>query len=123
MTELRANATDQAVSAPAVEQNEERAWVAEELLAQPELGITRIQYVGLPEREAVHLLVTGRALGLQADASRREWGQVSITLAAPAQEALAAEGSGEVPRPARGLWSTMRASGVWIAGLLRRRTS
>ena len=122
MTEPLAHTTPPDVSAPQVEQNEARAWVAEDLLVRPESGITRVQYVGLPEREAVHLLVTGRALGLQAEASRREYGRVSVILAAPAPEARAAGPEGEASGWVRAVSGVLRASGERLAGLLRRRT-
>jgi hypothetical protein len=120
LNELLLYAAEAQPSSPRVDRSQTRARVAETLLVDPDLGITRIQYVGLPEKEAVSTLVAGRSRGLQARASRRDHGSLSVTFAAPVYSAGAAE-SEEPPAWLRGLWNAWRARGERIARLLARR--
>ncbi len=48
-----------------IEQAASKAAVAGALLAQPDLGITRITYVGLSDRQAVRLALAVRQRGLR----------------------------------------------------------
>jgi hypothetical protein len=53
-----------------VERGTSKAAVASALFAQPYLGITRITYVGLPEREAVHVALAASQRGLRPKLTR-----------------------------------------------------
>ena len=69
-----------------VDRGTRRAGIASALFAQSRLGISRVSYVGLSGREAVHLLVAARYhYGLRSHL-RRRGGQLSITLVAPTHE-------------------------------------
>jgi hypothetical protein len=81
----RATATE--APSPLVERGEARARVAKAMLTDPRSGTTRMQYVGLPEAEAVHLVVAARALGLDAETTRSPGGQLCVTLSMPAPTA------------------------------------
>ena len=59
------------------------AAVARQLLTQPDAGVTRVLYVGLPEREAVQLLIDARYDGLHAQTARGRAGKLSVTLRHP----------------------------------------
>ena len=63
--------------------------IARDLLARPDLGVTRISYVGLPERQAVSLVIDARHRGLHADVSRGASGRLSVRLSAAPEEAEA----------------------------------
>jgi hypothetical protein len=56
------------------------AAAAASLLAQSELGISSITYVGLPERQAVHLAATTRARGLCPTLTRGGAGSASLAI-------------------------------------------
>ena len=87
------------------------------LLTEPELGVTRIAYVGLREREAVHLLLDARDVGLEAQAARGARGQVSVRLAARPELASPAT---RRPLARRGLWARLWARGQRVGDLLGR---
>jgi hypothetical protein len=57
-----------------------QAAVAARLLVQPELGITSVTYVGLPERQGVHLTATAHDRGLRPILTREDAGTASITI-------------------------------------------
>ena len=101
--------------------------VARELLAQPDSGVTRIAYVGLPEREAVQLVIDARYDGLHTATTRGTIGRVSVTLTAPAAaEADAAPGPSVATAQTDGCqraWARLWASGQRVTCLLGRRTS
>src|SRR5262249_55233082 len=106
---------------PRGDQSQARARVAETLLVDPALGVTRIQYVGLPENEAVSTLVAGRCLGLDARATRNGHGPLSVTLAAPTYAVARTESEDWAPAWLRGGWNAWRARGARVARLLDRR--
>jgi len=121
LNELLVYAAEVQPSSPRVDQSQARARVAETLLVDPALGVTRIQYVGLPENEAVSTLVAGRSLGLEARASRRGHGPLNVTFAAPAYAVARAESEDWAPAWLRSVWDALRARGERIARLLARR--
>ncbi|HEY7063796.1 MAG TPA: hypothetical protein VII06_20120 [Chloroflexota bacterium] len=110
------------------------AEVARELLTRPESGVTRISYVGLPEREAVQLIIDARYDGLQARTERGQTGHVSVTLSAPAEaeeapaavarahtsgaRAAAPAAPADAPGAREGAWARLRTSGRRLACLL-----
>ena len=81
------NATDRAIDPllgeAAAERGASTAAVASALLAQPELGISRITYVGLPERDAVHLALAARRRGLRPTLARGAAASTSVVVQAP----------------------------------------
>jgi hypothetical protein len=100
------------------------AQVAHALLAQPELGITRIAYVGLPEREAVGLVIDARYSGLRAEAARGPSGKLTVRISAPPElaqppESVARWGTGPSASQTARTW--LCAGSRWIIGLLGRR--
>jgi hypothetical protein len=121
LKELVVYAAEVQPSSPRVDRSQARARVAETLLVDPALGVTRIQYVGLPENEAVSTLVAGRSLGLDARATRRGYGPLNVTFAAPAYAVARAESEDWPPVWLRGLWNAWRARGERFARHLGRR--
>jgi hypothetical protein len=111
------------------------AEVARELLTQREWGVTRIAYVGLPEREAVQLVIDAHCDGLQAQTARGGAGRVSVTLTAPSG-APTGEGVETAPTDAaeapatcpaaldrwQRAWTRLWAGGQHVTCLLGRRT-
>src|SRR5687768_6147212 len=65
------------------------ARIARDLLAQSEPCITRIAYVGLPGRQAVHVAAAARGHGLVPHLMRDGGGHVTIALIAPPTESAA----------------------------------
>jgi hypothetical protein len=65
------------------------AKVASAMLGRPELGVTRISYVGLTDREAAHLAATTKAYGLDTRLERGANGHVHVTVAPPAPPQVA----------------------------------
>jgi hypothetical protein len=114
------------------------AEVARELLTQPESGVTRISYVGLPAREAVQLVVNARDDGLQAQTTRGRSGRMSVTLSArpetptsddgetaTIEAAAVAEASvarAAAPGTWQRAWARLWAGGHQVTCLLGRRT-
>jgi hypothetical protein len=98
--------------------------VARALLAQPAGGLTRIAYVGLPEREAVQLVLDAHEQGLQAETTRGAAGRVSVTLTAPAEAAAAGEPAPETPGASAwpGAWARQWKHPWRALGALGRRT-
>jgi hypothetical protein len=84
-------------------------------LSEPALGVTRIAYVGLREREAVHLLLDARDVGLEAQAARSARGQVSVRLAAGPESAGGAAAGRRSVAP-RSLWARLWARGRHLTG-------
>jgi hypothetical protein len=121
LKELLGYAAEVQPSSPRVDRSQARARVAETLLVDPALGVTRIQYVGLPESEAVSTLIAGRSLGLDGRATRRGHGPLNVTFAAPAYAVAPAESEDWPPAWLRGLCDAVRARGERIARLLGRR--
>jgi hypothetical protein len=60
------------------------ARVAGTMFSQPELGVTRISYVGFSAREAACLVATTKACGLETEIERDAAGHIHITVADPA---------------------------------------
>jgi len=108
-------------SPPRIDPSQARARVAEALLVDPAGGITRMQYVGLPENEAVSTLIAGRSLGLDGRASRNGHGPLSVTFAAPRYAVARAESDDWAPAWLRDGWNALWARGQRITRLLDRR--
>jgi hypothetical protein len=90
MTERRVDA-ELVGGGPVVPTAEERGHEAPwTLLAQPELGIAGITYVGWSERDTARLIVTARAQGLGVEVTRGASGAVSVRFTAPAEPAARA---------------------------------
>jgi hypothetical protein len=68
---------------PDIEHSASKVAVAAALFAQPQLGISRIIYVGLPEREAVHVALAASGRGLRPRLARRPAAQASVQLEPP----------------------------------------
>ena len=101
-------------SEPTTEPSVGSAAVAGALLGQPELGIRRITYVGLPEREAVHLALETRRRGLRPTLTRGAAGSASVVVRAPDQLAEAAS------RSAPGSWMRLCEAGRQLGHSLSR---
>ncbi len=63
-----------------IKAGQQQAAVAATLLTRPEQGITSVTYVGLPERQAVHIAATAHGRGLRPTLTREEAGAASITI-------------------------------------------
>jgi hypothetical protein len=77
--------------------------LARDLLTQPDSGVTGVSYVGLPERQAVQLVIDARYDGLRAQTTRGPAGRVSVILTVPPEPAEAI-GPAPVPAPSAGAW-------------------
>ncbi len=96
---------------PVTEAPEDRLALAQSLLGDPASGVTRLCVVGLPEREAILLLVAARRQGLPCSLARGPSGGLTVTLAAP--EPL----TWVQPRPRRP-WAGLRRAAAVLLSIL-----
>ena len=106
MLEVATRTSDHRSPDSTAERGTGSAAVADALLAQPELGIRRITYVGLPEREAVHLALAARRRGLRPTLAHGAAATASV--AVQAHESPPAPISISPPGPWLRLWARAR---------------
>jgi hypothetical protein len=95
------------------------------MLADPDLGVTRISYVGLSAREVACLAATAKARGMDAEIERDATGQIHVTVAAAAPPDQTAPRPAGVPttRLRRRAQSWLRAWGLRLRVPFNRRAT